>query len=68
MHAYHPWYPVLLIGTDKAALYTRALVADIVDKGSHLTDPAGCCASGSTSSCSRASGSSRPSGTRSVTC
>ena len=39
-HAYHPWYPVLLIGTDKAALYIRALVADIVDKRRHLTEPA----------------------------
>ena len=39
-HAYHPWYPVLLIGTDKAALYTRALVADVVDKQRHLAEPA----------------------------
>lgn len=38
--AYHPWYPVLLIGSDKAALYTRALVEDIVGKQRHLTDPA----------------------------
>lgn len=38
--AYHPWYPVLKIGSDKAALYTAALVADIVDKEYHLTDPA----------------------------
>jgi len=37
---YHPWYPVLHIGGDKAALYTLALVADIVDKKYHLTDPA----------------------------
>ena len=37
---YHPWYPVLTIGGDKAALYTEALVADIVDKECHLTDPA----------------------------
>jgi hypothetical protein len=37
--AYHPWYPVLLIGSEKAALYTRALVGDIVDKQHHLTDP-----------------------------
>jgi hypothetical protein len=37
---YHPWYPVLTIGTDKAALYTRALLGDIVGKESHLTDPA----------------------------
>jgi CRP-like cAMP-binding protein len=38
--AYHPWYPVLKIGGDKAALYTAALVADIVGKEYHLTDPA----------------------------
>lgn len=38
--AYHPWYPVLKIGSDKASLYTAALVADIVDKEYHLTDPA----------------------------
>ncbi len=38
--AYHPWYPVLRIGGDKAALYTQALVADIVGKEVHLTDPA----------------------------
>lgn len=38
--AYHPWFPVLLIGGDKAALYTQALVADIVGKEDHLTDPA----------------------------
>jgi CRP-like cAMP-binding protein len=37
---YHPWFPVLHIGGDKAALYTRALVEDIVDKGANLTDPA----------------------------
>jgi len=38
--AYHPWFPVLNIGGDKAALYSEALVADIVDKSHHLTDPA----------------------------
>jgi len=37
--AYHPWFPVLLIGSDKAELYTRALVADIVDKQSYLPEP-----------------------------
>jgi hypothetical protein len=36
---FHPWYPVLTIGSDKAALYTEALVADIVGKEYHLTDP-----------------------------
>ncbi len=38
--AYHPMYPVLKIGADKAALYNAALVADIVDKEHNLTDPA----------------------------
>ena len=38
-NAYHPWFPVLLIGTDKASLYTRALVADIVHKQRHLAEP-----------------------------
>lgn len=38
-YAYHPWFPVLLIGSDKAALYTRALLEDIVHKKRHLTDP-----------------------------
>ena len=37
--SFHPWHPVLLIGSDKAALYTRALVEDIVNKELHLTDP-----------------------------
>lgn len=35
----HPWFPVLLIGSDKADLYMRALVEDIVHKQRHLTDP-----------------------------
>ncbi|HVF53243.1 MAG TPA: cyclic nucleotide-binding domain-containing protein [Actinomycetota bacterium] len=38
--AYHPWYPVLKIGSDKAYLYNSALIADIVGKEHHLTDPA----------------------------
>jgi len=38
--AYHPWFPVLNIGGDKAALYSEALVSDIVDKTHHLSDPA----------------------------
>ena len=38
-HAYHPWFPVLLIGAHKAELYTRALVGDIVDKRRNLADP-----------------------------
>jgi CRP-like cAMP-binding protein len=37
--AYHPWFPVLLIGTDKASLYTRALVADIVHNQRYLAEP-----------------------------
>ena len=37
--AYHPWYPVLKIGGDKADLYNAALIADIVHKEHHLTDP-----------------------------
>ncbi len=37
--AFHPWYPVLEIGGNKAALYKRALIADIVDKRRNLTDP-----------------------------
>jgi CRP-like cAMP-binding protein len=37
--AFHPWYPVLEIGRHKAALYTRALVGDIVHKRRNLTDP-----------------------------
>jgi CRP-like cAMP-binding protein len=35
----HPWFPVLAIGGEKAALYTRALVGDIVHKRRHLSDP-----------------------------
>jgi hypothetical protein len=37
--AYHPWFPVLRIGSDKAALYTRALVQDIAGEGENLADP-----------------------------
>ena len=37
--AYHPWFPVLCIGSEKAALYTDALVEDIVGKERHLSDP-----------------------------
>lgn len=36
---YHPWNPVLIIGSEKAALYTRGLVGDIVSKEHHLSDP-----------------------------
>ena len=38
-HAYHPWYPVMLIGSHKAELYTRALIGDIVHKQQNLSDP-----------------------------
>jgi CRP-like cAMP-binding protein len=38
-HAYHPWFPVLLIGSHKAELYTRALIGDIVHKKRNLADP-----------------------------
>ena len=37
---YHPWYPVLLIGQEKLALYNDSLVRDIVYKEHHLTNPA----------------------------
>ena len=37
--AYHPWFPVLRIGAEKADLYTRALVEDIAGSGQHLSDP-----------------------------
>jgi CRP-like cAMP-binding protein len=36
---FHPWYPVLLIGGRKAALYERALIGDIVHKRRNLIDP-----------------------------
>jgi CRP-like cAMP-binding protein len=38
-HAYHPWFPVLLIGSHKAELYTRALLGDVVHKRHNLSDP-----------------------------
>jgi CRP-like cAMP-binding protein len=37
--AYHPWYPVLRIGSFKAELYTRALIGDVVHKRRNLADP-----------------------------
>src|SRR5438105_2165751 len=37
--AFHPWYPVLEIGHDKAVLYSRALIGDIIHKRRNLTDP-----------------------------
>lgn len=37
--SHHPWFPVLCIGAEKADLYMRALVGDIVEKQHQLTDP-----------------------------
>ena len=37
--AYHPWFPVLAIGSHKAELYTRALIGDVVHKRQNLADP-----------------------------
>jgi CRP-like cAMP-binding protein len=37
--SYHPWYPVLRIGADKADLYKRAVVQDLAFAGLHLADP-----------------------------
>lgn len=37
--AYHPWFPVLAIGSHKAELYTRALIGDVVQKSQNLADP-----------------------------
>jgi CRP-like cAMP-binding protein len=38
-HAYHPWFPVLAIGSGKAELYTHALIGDVVHKRQNLADP-----------------------------
>jgi CRP-like cAMP-binding protein len=37
--SFHPWYPVLRIGGEKASLYGRALIGDIVHKRRNLSDP-----------------------------
>ena len=37
--SYHPWFPVLLIGTEKADLYEHALIGDIVHKQRNLSEP-----------------------------
>lgn len=37
--AFHPWFPVLRIGADKADLYTRALIEDVTGGGQNLPDP-----------------------------
>jgi len=36
---YHPWFPVLCIGTEKAHLYMKAIYGDIVENKRMLTDP-----------------------------
>ena len=38
--AYHPWFPVLGIGTHKADLYMKAIVGDLIEQKRMLTDPA----------------------------
>lgn len=38
-HEYHPWYPVLKIGSHKADLYMQALVADIAGSGRFFSNP-----------------------------
>jgi hypothetical protein len=49
--AHPPWYPVLLIGSYKAELYTRALIGDVVFKRHNLADPAWLVRVGLISSC-----------------
>ncbi|MCB0601176.1 MAG: cyclic nucleotide-binding domain-containing protein [Saprospiraceae bacterium] len=36
---YHPWIPVLCIGTEKANLYMKAIFGDMVEEKRMLTDP-----------------------------
>lgn len=36
---YHPWFPVLTIGTDKASLYLRAIHQDLEQHRRNLPDP-----------------------------
>ena len=36
---YHPWFPVLSIGTDKANLYLRAIRQDLGEQRRNLPDP-----------------------------
>ncbi len=38
--AFHPWFPVLCIGVEKANLYMRAIRGDVVRERRMLTDPA----------------------------
>lgn len=37
---YHPWFPVLTIGTDKAMLYLHAIHQDLGEQRRNLPDPA----------------------------
>lgn len=37
--AFHPWFPVLCIGVEKANLYMKAIRGDIAHDGRMLTDP-----------------------------
>lgn len=37
--SFHPWFPVLSIGSLKSALYNKALIDDVIYKKHHLTDP-----------------------------
>ncbi|MDC3955919.1 cyclic nucleotide-binding domain-containing protein [Polyangium jinanense] len=37
---YHPWFPVLTIGTDKAMLYLHAIRQDLGEQRRNLPDPA----------------------------
>lgn len=36
---FHPWYPVLTIGMDKARLYLKAIESDAAQHTAHLPDP-----------------------------
>jgi CRP-like cAMP-binding protein len=38
-HGYHPWFPVLTIGIDKASLYMRAILHDLTQQWDDLPDP-----------------------------
>lgn len=37
--SFHPWFPVLSIGSEKADLYMRAIYLDIIQQKHFLTDP-----------------------------
>jgi CRP-like cAMP-binding protein len=38
-YGYHPWFPVMTIGTDKALLYLRAIHQDLEQNRRNLPDP-----------------------------